>query len=139
MIKYELRKTANLRRKDLIYPELSYEIVGVVYDVYDQLGYGLKEKIYQGAVAVGLQEKGLQFQKELYAPFIYKGQNVGKNYLDFLVEGKIVLELKRGERIVKAHIEQVHQYLVSKNLQLGILAYFSTRGVIFKRIINVSS
>lgn len=61
------------------------------------------------------------------------------NFFDFLIEDKIVLELKKGDRFSKTHIDQVNQYLVSKNLKLGILAYFAPNKVHYKRIVNLKN
>ena len=126
-----------LKREDLLYPELSYQIIGVLFDVYNKLGYGLSEKTYQNATVVAFKNAGLKFREQVYVPFIYQGKNIGKNYLDFLVEEAVVLEIKKGDRFIKAHIDQVFQYLVSNKLQLGILAYFAPRNLHYKRIVNL--
>jgi len=128
---------ARLRREDLVFPELGYRIVGVVFDVYGKLGYGHAEKTYQRALALGLRNAGLEFREQVYVPVMYENERVGINYLDFLVEGKIVLEIKQGSRFIKAHIEQVYRYLVANKLKLGILAYFAPRSAQFKRIVNL--
>lgn len=126
-----------LRRQDLVHPELSFKIVGVLLNVYGQLGHGLYEKTYQKATAIGLNQTGLKYTEQLYAPIIFEGKVVGKNYFDFLVENLVVVELKRGDKFTKAHIDQVYNYLVAKNLQLGILAYFGSSGLHYKRIVNI--
>jgi len=128
---------AILRRQDLIHPDLGYKIVGVLLNVYGQLGYGLYEKTYQKAVALGLKKIGFKYIEQLYAPIIFEGVVVGRNYFDFLVEGLVVVELKRGDKFTKAHIDQVYNYLVAKNLELGILAYFGPNGLHYKRILNI--
>jgi GxxExxY protein len=120
-----------------IYSELSYKIIGALFEVYNTLGHGHPEKTYQRAVAVALKKAGLKFVEQLYVPVVFGGKVVGKNYFDFLIEDKIVLEIKRGDYFVKAHIEQVYQYLISKNLKLGILAYFAPRTVHIKRVVNL--
>ncbi len=126
-----------LNRDDLVYPELSYKIVGVLFDVYNDLGYGLKESYYQNAVSIKLKEVSLKFSEQVYYPFEYKGKKIGNNYFDFLIEDKIVLEIKRGDKFSKSHIDQVYNYLTLSNLKLGILAYFSPKNIHFKRIINL--
>lgn len=125
------------RRNDLVLPNLSYQIIGVLFDVYNKLGYGHAEKVYQNAVSVALKECSLPFKEQLYSPILYKNQRVSINYFDFLIDDKIVLELKKGDRFNKAHIDQVYQYLKSKDLKLGILAYFAPRNLHFKRIVNL--
>lgn len=131
--KYEKPK---IQRKDLLYPELSYKIVGALFEVYKQLGGGLKEKHYQKAVASELSKRGLKFKEQVNFPINYKGQNIGRLFLDFLIESIIVLELKKDKLFSRKDIEQVIDYLKIYNLKLGILANFSQSGVKFKRILN---
>jgi len=126
-----------LKRDDLVYPELSYEIVGILFEVYRRVGSGHKEKYYQKCIAVELKERGRHFQEQVFIPLIYRGVHVGKLYLDFLIEDKIIVEIKKDERFSKNNIEQVYSYLKAKNLKLGILANFTKNGVKFKRIVNV--
>lgn len=126
-----------LKRQDLIFPDLCYKIVGVILNVYGQLGYGLYEKTYQKAVAVGFAKAGLKYAEQLYVPIIFEDKIVGKNYLDFLVEDKVAIELKRGDKFCKAHIDQLYNYLVANNLKLGILVYFGPNRLHYKRIVNL--
>ncbi len=132
-------EVAKIKRDDLIYPDFCYKIVGVLFDVYNKLGNGHQEKTYQNAVSEGLKNQGFNFREQVYSPVEYLGKKVGRSYFDFLIEDKIVLELKKGDKFAKAHIDQVYAYLVSRNLKLGILAYFSPRNVHYKRIINIDS
>ena len=129
---------AILKRQDLVYPDLSYKIVGVLLNVYGQLGYGLYEKTYQKAVAAGLKKEGLKFKEQLYVPVKFENKVVGRNFLDFLVEDVIALELKRGDKFVKAHIDQLYNYLVANNMKLGILVYFGPQRLHYKRILNIN-
>ncbi len=124
-------------RADLVYPELCYQIIGILFEVYNQLGYGHSEKTYQKAVVVALKNAGLKFKEQAYYPLMFKGEKIKSEFFDFLIEDKIVLELKKGDKFVKAHIEQVYQYLVTSKLKLGILAYFAPRNLHYKRIVNI--
>jgi len=126
-----------LERDDLVYPDLSYKIVGVLFEVYNELGHGLDEKVYQRAMAVALKSAGLIFQEQVYGPLSYKGQVVGRKYFDFLIDKKVILEIKKGDRFSKAHMDQVLEYLHASKLKLGILAYFSPTKLHFKRLINL--
>ncbi|MDP3015147.1 MAG: GxxExxY protein, partial [bacterium] len=67
----------------------------------------------------------------------YRGKILGKRFLDFLVENKIIIEIKKGNKFSKQHIDQVLDYLKLNNLQLAILINFGNEGVMFKRIINL--
>jgi len=128
-----------LRRKDLIYPELSYTIIGILFEVYNNLGPGYKEKYYQKAIAQTLKETGLFFKEQIYSPIVFKTNNIGSGYLDFLIEGKIILEIKSGEKFLRQNINQIYSYLKIKNLKLGILANFTKEGLKFRRILNLHS
>jgi GxxExxY protein len=132
-------KSTALKRSDLVYPELCYQTIGVLFSVYNELGYGHKEKIYQKAVAEAFRECGLKFREQLYAPVIFRGKNIGKNYFDFLIDDKLVLEIKRDDYFHKSHIEQLYNYLVVKDLKLGLLIYFTPRNLHFKRVVNIAN
>ncbi len=126
-----------IKRNDLVYPELSYKILGVLFDVWTEIGEGHKEVFYQKAVAEGLRIKNLEYKEQLPAKVFYKDKPIGIYYFDFLVEDKIVLELKVREFFSKKDITQVYAYLKSKNLKLGLLAHFTKNGVKFKRVVNI--
>ena len=129
--------TPSTLRNDLIFPELSFKIVGFAYEVFNELGSGHKEKIYQAAMAKQFKLSNFIFKEYLYHPLIFKEENLGKNYFDFLVEEKIVVELKRSDHFSKSHFEQLNHYLRVSKLQLGLLISFTTNGVRFKRVVNL--
>ncbi|MDD2656845.1 MAG: GxxExxY protein [Patescibacteria group bacterium] len=125
-----------LKRKDILYPELSYTINGALFEVFRQMGGGHREKYYQKAVSLALKKRGLEFQEQFYIPVKFDNNVVGKYYLDFLIEDKIVLELKRGNIHVINNIDQVKEYLSALNLKLAIIASFTFDGVKSNRILN---
>jgi GxxExxY protein len=120
-----------------LYTELSYKIRGCLFDVHNALGGGHKEKYYQKAVAEALRSKNISFVEQYYVPVKFQNIIVGKYYLDFLVENKIVLELKRGRYTSVGVINQTKQYLNALDLKLAIIACFATDAVITKRILNL--
>lgn len=124
-------------RTDLIYPELSYKIIGILFDVYNQLGYGYQEKYYEKAVATSLKLAELSYKEQFSVPLKFKGKKIGNYFLDFLVDDKVVLELKRGERVAKSNIDQIYAYLKAMDLKLGILGQFTPSGIKFRRILNI--
>lgn len=127
----------HLKRKDLIYPELSYEIIGILFEVFNDIGSGFQEKYYQRAVAMRLRQIGLKFSQQIRINLKFKNQIIGHYILDFLIDHKIVLELKQGNRFSKRDIEQVYGYLKAKGLKLGIIVNFTSTGVKYKRILNL--
>jgi GxxExxY protein len=83
---------AELKRKDLVYPELSYQIIGILFEVFKQLGGGYQEKYYQRAIALELRRCKLKYREQVSMPLNYKDERIGKYFLDFLIEDKIILK-----------------------------------------------
>lgn len=130
--------SSKLRRQDLIYPELSYGIMGILFSVGTEMGYGYKEKSYQKAIENSFKDAGIKYEKELPVRINYKGKPIGILYFDFLVEGKIVLEIKVRNYFSVKDINQLYSYLKARNLELGILAHFTKSGVKYKRVVNLN-
>jgi GxxExxY protein len=126
-----------VKRDDLLYPDLSYKILGILFEAWGEIGYGHKEKIYQRAVAVAFKKAGLSFEEELPVKLSFRGERIGMYYFDFLVQGKIILELKVRNYFSRKDIEQLYSYLKAKNLKLGIIAHFTKDGVKYKRVVNI--
>ena len=135
------KKGGPLRRPDILFPELSFKVVGVLIKVYKELGGNFQEKIYQRAIASELRKQGVNFQEQVLIDVLYGSEKVGRYYLDFIISQKsdnLILEIKKDKNFNKSNIVQVHAYLKATNMQLGILANFTQNGVKFKRIVNLS-
>ena len=128
---------SGLKRNDIIEPELSYEIVGLLFRVFNELGPGLKEKNYQKALSVGLSEKNINFEAQVPIKLEFSGKFIGNYFADFIIDNKIIVELKTGSQINRKHALQLNSYLKTTNLKLGMLSYFGKDGVFFKRILNL--
>ena len=126
----------NNANKELIFPELSYKIIGAAFSTFNELGYGLSEKVYQRALAKELEKLGLKFEREFYIPLRYGHENLSRHFADFVVEGKILVELKVVKKLGYSHARQVLDYLHSSGMRLGILLYFTREGIKYRRIIN---
>lgn len=128
-----------LRRDDILHPEISYQIVGAAYEVFNQLGPGLKERTYEEAFAQELQRRHFAFVRQHRVPIKYFGVDVGTHILDFLVERIIIVELKVGDYFPHGNIQQIAGYLERLNLELGIIINFTRFGVRQKRILRPDS
>lgn len=106
--------------------------------MHNDLGDGYRESVYQRALGKAFTDKGLCFAEQVYYPLIYKEQNIGKQFLDFLVENKVIVEIKKGDRYAKRHIEQVVQYLHLSKMKLAILINFGKNKIEFKRLVNIT-
>jgi GxxExxY protein len=123
----------------IIYKELSYKIIGILFDVYNDLGYGYQEKYYEKAIAKYFEEIGIEFQRQVPYKISIKGEIIGRYYLDFLVENKVVLEIKKGDYFSKRNISQIKGYLKVTKMKLAIIACFTSKGVKFFRALNPSN
>ncbi|MBI4086249.1 MAG: GxxExxY protein [Candidatus Liptonbacteria bacterium] len=121
---------------ELVEKELSYKIVGVFFSVYNGLGGGYQEKYYQRAVAKEFQAVGLKFIEQINIPLSFRGSPLGRYLLDFLVEDKVVVEIKASNQFYDRDIKQVLGYLKASNLRLGILARFGRNKLETKRVLK---
>ena len=120
----------------LIHKNLSYSIVGCLFEVYNTLGYGYKEKIYEKALIKLFDNKNIEFQNQIPYKLYIKNEYIGIFYFDFLIENKIILEIKQGNYFTRKNIAQVKNYLIVSNLKLALLANFTPSGKKFIRILN---
>ncbi len=121
---------------ELIYKDLSYKIIGCVYKSFNELGFGYREKIYQRALAEEFKKERIHYKSESPAKLIYNGKIIGKYFLDFVVEDKVILELKIANDFYTRDIKQILGYLKAKNLRLGILIILNRKGIKYRRIVN---
>ena len=124
-------------RKELIYAHECYKIIGVVYEVFNEIGSGHKENIYQKALAQGFKSHGIPFEEQRRVKIKFKNEEVGLYILDFFVFDKIVLELKKRNFFSKKDIEQLFFYLKATGLKLGLIIHFTQSGVRYKRVVNL--
>jgi GxxExxY protein len=130
-------KTTKLKSNaNLFYPDDCYKIYGILFKVFKNLGVGYKEKHVQRAVAIALNKDGIKFKEQAPFSMNYESRFVGRYFLDFVIEGKIVLELKVGERLYKRDYEQIKYYLLKSGLKLGLLAKFGRNGVAVERVLR---
>ena len=120
----------------ILYKELSYKIVGLSYEMYNKVGFGYREKHYQRILAEIFKINNIQFKKELYGKLIFNNKIIARYYLDFLVEDKIVVELKIANDFYIQHVNQVISYLKANNIKLGIIILITRNGIRIKRLAN---
>lgn len=127
---------SEIKRNDLIFPELSYKLIGAAFKVFNDAGYGMSEKFYQKIFAKELEFGNLNFDKEKLIKINYQGEEIGRYFLDFIIDNKIVVELKVRPRFGYVHVKQVMDYLKTTGCKLAILIYFTRDGVKYRRIVN---
>lgn len=113
---------------------LTYKIIGCAMKVHGMLGNGFQEVIYQRALAIELRKGGLLFSRELEMQIFYDGENIGSRRVDFLVENKVLVELKALSSLEDIHLAQGLNYLVAYKLDKGLLLNFGARSLEVKRL-----
>ncbi len=121
---------------DLIYQELSYQVVGMAMQVHRQLGHGFLEKVYENALMVLLNRAGVQATQQAPLKVLFDGVVVGEYIADIVVDGKIVLELKSCESVVPVHRAQVLNYLKATGFELGLIFNFGKKSLEHERLVR---
>ena len=111
----------------LIYPELSYQVIGLAMEVHRQLSHGFLEKVYENALMVLLNKHGIPAQQQVPIKVFFEGVEVGAYVADILVDEKIILELKAIDKILSVHRAQSLNYLKATELRLAIILNFGKR------------
>lgn len=114
---------------------LSGLILEAAIHVHRQLGPGFLESIYENAMKVALQKRGILFEAQKDVPVFYEGEEVGLHRLDLLVCGQIVVELKAIKALEDIHFAQVRSYLKATGVHVGLLLNFNAPTLVIKRIV----
>jgi GxxExxY protein len=125
----------------MINPEYKYsketsEIIGCALKVHHTLGNGFQEVIYQRALAIEFSKAKLQYVREFEMPVMYDGEEIGTRRVDFLIAGKIMVELKAITVLEDVHLAQALNYLEAYKLEIGLLINFGSGKLQFKRFTN---
>ena len=121
---------------ELIHKELVYEVVGCAMKVHRELGYGFLEKVYENSMMVLLNKKSIKAKQQFPVPVHFENVVVGEYFADFMIEDKILVELKTVEKITNVHFAQVLNYLKATGIKLGLLINFGPRKLEYERIIK---
>ena len=110
--------------------EITYEIRGAIFDVYNELGPGLLESVYEEALAFELQERGLEVVRQMEVPILYKGNELKTPLrLDLMVNDRVIIELKSVEDMRPVFTKQLLTYLKLLDKHIGILVNFNTNNL----------
>lgn len=119
---------------EILHKELSEAILKVFYEVYNELGYGFLENVYQNAMYFELKSQGFKVEAQKQIKVYYKNELVGNFIADLLIDDVIIIELKACDTLVKAHYAQTLNYLKATNVEIGLLLNFGEKPEI-KRLI----
>ena|SRR5665213_1267628 len=124
-------------QQELKYKDITEKIIGGSFEVHKFLGNGFQEVIYQRALAYEFSKSGLSFAREIEQDIYYKDlqEPIGTRRADFVVEGKILVELKAIIQLEDVHLAQALNYLKAYKLEVGLLINFGSKSLTFKRLI----
>jgi len=123
---------ADLKKK-FLYKDLSYRIIGCFFDVYNELGPAHKEQVYQEALKVSFTENRISFKANKRLKIIFRGKEVGVYEPDFIVEDKVIIEIKSVLNMPKVFEKQLYYYLRGTEYKLGYLVNFGNERLDIRR------
>ena len=119
---------------NLLHKTITDTILKVYYEVYNELGCGFLEKVYQNAMCFELKSLGYKVEAQKQIKVYFKRQLVGEYYSDLLIEDKVIVELKATELLMNVHVAQIMNYLKATPIEVGLLLNFGEEPE-FKRLI----
>ncbi|KPJ55340.1 hypothetical protein AMJ47_00510 [Parcubacteria bacterium DG_72] len=130
--------TTDAMEQELLYKDLSYKIRGCAFKIYNNLGFGHKENVYQKALAIEFKKENINFETEKILPVFYEDKKIGIYRPDFVIDNKIIIEIKAVPFMPKTYETQLIYYLKNTNFNLGFLINFGSKNIQIKRKIWTS-
>ena len=121
---------------EILHKEITDKIIDAFYEVYDHMGYGYLEKVYQNALYLELKAKGLKVETHKEIKVYYKGKEVGSFFADMIVNEVVILELKAAEAMVPAHQAQLLNYLRGTEIEVGYVLNFGSNPEFSRKIFS---
>jgi GxxExxY protein len=121
---------------DGLHKDLTDKIIGAFYDVYNELGYGFLEKVYQNALFLELKTRGFKVEAQKQMKVFYKGQEVGHYIADLIINDLVILELKAAETIIPEFEAQLINYLRASDIEIGLLLNFGKKAEVKRKIFH---
>ncbi len=117
----------NADYQDYKYIELTEKIIEIYYRVYNKLGYGFLEKIYENAMMIEFKKENISAVSQSAIKVLYEGEIVGEYFADILISDKIILEIKAAKNIAEEHEAQLLNYLKATNIEVGLLLNYGPK------------
>ena len=121
---------------ELLYKKLTFAIIGAAMEVHRILGPGFLETVYQSALARELTLRGIPFEQQVHLPVSYKDILVGEFIADFIIDGKLMVEIKAVSNFNSQHQAQAMHYLAATGCRLALLLNFGTGSLEHRRVIK---
>jgi GxxExxY protein len=126
----------NADYQDFKYRELTERIINVFYKVYNKLGYGFLEKVYENAMMVEFKKEGVTVVSQSPIRVLYEGETIGEYYADILVEDKVIVEIKASRRLVAENEAQLLNYLKATDIEVGLLLNFGAKPEVKRKVFD---
>ncbi|HYA01779.1 MAG TPA: GxxExxY protein [Syntrophobacteria bacterium] len=126
----------NTDHKEGKYRKLTEEIIGAFYQVYNTLGYGFLEKVYENALIIELKKAGISALPQGSITVIYEGEVVGEYLADILVDNKVIVEIKAVKRLAPEHEAQLLNYLKATDIEVGLLLNFGPQPEVRRKVFD---
>ena len=123
----------------MLHQELTNKIIGAYYKVYNSLGYGFLEKVYENSLKIELQRLNLKVDQQKNIKVVYEGFEVGDYFADLIVENLVIIELKAAEAICEQHEAQLLNYLRATDKEVGLLLNFGKEAKFVREIFSNSN
>jgi GxxExxY protein len=120
----------------MLHSDLTEKIIKAFYKVYNTLGYGFLEKVYENAMLIELSNSGLAVENQKRIMVFYEGKVIGEYFADLLVEGKVIVELKAAANLLAEHEAQLINYLKATNIEVGLLLNFGKKPEFKRKIFS---
>lgn len=114
--------------------DITEQIIGAFYDVYNQLGFGFLEKVYENALAIELKERGHNVRQQFGVLVRYRGQIVGEYFADLVIDEKVLVEVKSVRKLLDVHEAQLLNYLKATPYEVGLLLNFGREADVQRRV-----
>ena len=116
--------------------ELTEKIIGIFYKVFNALGYGFLEKVYENAMLIELERERVPVISQAPIKVSYEGKVVGEYFADMLVDGKVIVEIKAGKYLAPEHEAQVLNYLKATDAEVGLLLNFGPKPQVKRKVFD---
>ena len=124
---------------DLIQEALTKRIIGSFYEVYNTLGYGFLEKVYENALCAELEHLGLPFAQQVPITVQYRGRAVGEYFADLVVDEVVIVEVKAVPAVLPQQEAQLLNYLKAPGIEVGLVLNFGPRATVVRKVLQASS
>jgi len=124
----------NTDYKDLKYKELTEKIIKIFYKVYNKLGYGFLEKVYENAMMIEFRKEGIPIASQAPIKVLYENEMIGEYFADILVDNKVIVEIKAAKNLAVENEAQLLNYLKATNVEVGLLLNFGPKPEVKRKV-----